>query len=91
MNRLNGFFELELESDGIPFLVTAEIIPPGLEESELKQKVVDEWGLHFGISAPVRLDTMKCVTMRPLPGKPQDTLAVPKGTIPVLIWKSAED
>ena len=90
MKQLSGFFECTLESDGIPFSVTAEITPPGLEEPELKEKVVEEWALHFGISAPVSLTTMKCVAMKPLPGKPDDTLTVPKGTLPVLIWKSVE-
>ena len=32
--QLTGLFEFKLESEGIPLLVTAEIMPPGMEETE---------------------------------------------------------
>jgi hypothetical protein len=90
MKKLKGFFELELESDGIAFLVTVQIMPPGIEESEAKAKVVEEWILHFAIAAPISVGAVECLKMRPLPAKPEDGLKVPKGTVPVLIWKSVE-
>jgi len=88
--QLTGLFELKLESEGIPLLVTAEIMPPGVEEAEVEAKVVAEWILHFGISEPIALEALKCVSMRPLAAKPADALSVPKGTLPILIWKSEE-
>jgi len=88
--QLAGLFEFKLESNGIFLLVTAEILPPGLEEAEAKAKVVAEWILHFAISEPIELDALKCVSMRPLAAKPAEALTVPKGTLPVLIWKSDE-
>jgi hypothetical protein len=88
--QLAGLFEFKLESNGIFLLVTAEILPPGLEEAEAKAKVVAEWILHFAISEPIALEALRCVSMRPLAAKPADALTVPKGTLPVLIWKSDE-
>ncbi len=90
MKQLKGLFELELQSDGIAFLVTAQIMPPGMKESEAKAKVVEEWILHFAIEAPISVGAVECVKMRPLPAKPADALKVPKGTVPVLVWKSVE-
>jgi hypothetical protein len=87
---LTGFFELRLNSSGIPFLVTAEIESPGLTEEEAKARIIAEWVLHFAISAPINQDNVQCESMRPLSAKPSDALRVPKGTSPVLIWKSEE-
>lgn len=92
MKQLTGLFEVELQSEGIVFQVTAEIMLPGMEESEFKRRVVEEWILHFGITAPgVREETLKYVKMRPVPEKPTDALKVPRGSDPVLIWKSVEE
>jgi hypothetical protein len=88
--QLTGLFEFKLQSEGIPLLVTAEIMPPGLEEAEAKAKVMAEWILHFAISEPIALDALECVSMRPLSAKPAGALRVPKGTFPILIWKSEE-
>jgi hypothetical protein len=33
---------------------------------------------------------VECVSMRPLAEKPADALRVPKGTFPILFWKSEE-
>jgi hypothetical protein len=91
MKQLTGFFEFELQSEGIAFLVTAEIVAPGLDESTAKAKVVEEWILHFGITAPIDQGKVECKKMRPLPDKPNDALKVPKGTGSILIWKSIEE
>jgi hypothetical protein len=88
--QLTGLFELKLESEGIPFLATAEILPPGLAEEEAKANLVAEWILHFAISAPIAVGAVECVSMRPLAEKPADALRVPKGTFPILCWKSEE-
>ena len=91
MKQLMGIFDVKLQSEGITFQVTAEIMPPGMEESEFQRRVVEEWILHFGITSPIREGTLKCVSMRPVPEKPADALKVPRGSEPVLIWKSIEE
>jgi len=88
--QLTGLFELRLESEGIPFMVTAEIESPGIPEEEAKARIIAEWTLHFSISAPIVQGAVECVSMRPVDAKPADALRVPKGTSPVLIWKSEE-
>lgn len=91
MKRLKGFFEFALQSDGFGFLVTGEILSPGLEEGEAKRRLVEEWLLHFAITSPIRQDGMQCVEMRPLPAKPPDAMKLPKGAGRILIWKSVEE
>jgi hypothetical protein len=88
--QLTGLFELRLESEGIPFLVTVELEPPGLPEAEAKEKIIAEWVLHFAIESPIALGAIECVSMRPLTAKPANALTVPKGTAPIFIWKSEE-
>jgi hypothetical protein len=91
MEKLTGFFEARLEADGLAFVVTVDIEPPGMPEAEAKEQITREWIIHFAISSPVRQDVLECVSLRRIPSKPTDALPVPRGTEPILIWKSVEE
>ena len=91
MENLTGLFEARLEADGLAFIVTLSIDPPGIPEEEAKEQITREWIIHFAISSPVRQEALKCVSLRRIPAKPTDALPVPKGTDPILIWKSVEE
>lgn len=91
MEALTGLVEARLEADGLPFLVTVEIDQPGMPEKEAKEEIAREWLVHFAISSPVRQEALKCVSLRRITSKPTDSLPVPKGTEPILIWKSVEE
>jgi len=90
MDELQGFFEFEFGSEDMKYLATVEIAPPGIKVSEAKTRPLAEWLVHFAISAPIEQAAIKFINFRPLNGKPDDALKVPKGHSPVLIWKSVE-
>jgi hypothetical protein len=90
MTQLKGFFEFELRAGEMTFLATVEFVPPGLEASEAKAQALELWTLHFAASEAIPSGAVECVGLNPVAEKPADALKVPKGQLPVLIWKSVE-
>jgi hypothetical protein len=85
-----GFFEFTLQSEDRVFLANVELIDPGLEESEAMTKVPKIWEIGFGAPEVVVPGSVTCVNFRQVQMKPRDGLKIPRGTAPVLIWKSEE-
>ena len=90
MTQLKGFFEFEFRAGEMTFLATVEFAPPGLEASEARARALELWTLHFAASEAIAPGTVECIGLNPLAEKPADALKVPKGRLPVLIWKSVE-
>ena len=85
-----GFFEFTLQSEDRVFLANVGLIDPGLEESEAIAKVPQIWEVGFGAPEVVTSGSVTRVNFKQVQMKPSDGLKIPKGSAPVLNWKSEE-
>ena len=85
-----GFFEFELKSDDRTFMVTVQLLPTDLKQSEVETRVPELWEVYFGAPEVIRPGSTECIASRSIGGKPEGALKVAKGNAPLLFWKSEE-